>query len=140
MKVTLVYNPGAGTDEQLSADELLGMIRRAGHTAILKSAKNDDWSSVLERPGDIVAVAGGDGTVGKVANCLLGKDIPIAVLPLGTANNIELAHLEDPEEKLTSVLQMLKDRLQNPPVKKLKVTLDGRDVSGEYVLLEVMNL
>ena len=202
MKVTLVYNPGAGTDEQLSADELLGMIRRAGHTAILKSAKNDDWSSVLERPGDIVAVAGGDGTVGKVAKCLLGKDIPIAVLPLGTANNIattlglidrplkqlifgwaaarrikfdvgvasgpwgskffieglgiglftetmyrldatnnvELAHLEDPEEKLTSVLQMLKDRLQNPPVKKLKVTLDGRDVSGEYILLEVMNL
>jgi len=41
-----------------------------------------------EEPGDIVAVAGGDGPVGKVARRLIGSPTPIAILPLGTANNI----------------------------------------------------
>ena len=35
-----------------------------------------------------MVVAGGDGTVGKVARSLVGSRIPIAVLPMGTANNI----------------------------------------------------
>ena len=35
---------------------------------------------------DLVAVAGGDGTVGEVAEALLGTDVPIAILPTGTAN------------------------------------------------------
>lgn len=36
----------------------------------------------------MIAVAGGDGTVGKVARRLIGNPTPIAILPLGTANNI----------------------------------------------------
>ncbi len=32
--------------------------------------------------------AGGDGTIGRAARCLIGHAVPIAVLPLGTANNI----------------------------------------------------
>jgi diacylglycerol kinase (ATP) len=40
----------------------------------------------------VVLVAGGDGTVAKVARCLVDRDaahrIPIAILPVGTANNI----------------------------------------------------
>ncbi|MGA7991310.1 MAG: diacylglycerol kinase family protein, partial [Thermoanaerobaculia bacterium] len=35
---------------------------------------------------DLVAVAGGDGTLGEVAEALLGGTIPIAILPAGTAN------------------------------------------------------
>ena len=38
--------------------------------------------------GDAVIVAGGDGTVGKVAKRLAGTDVPLVVLPTGTANNI----------------------------------------------------
>lgn len=44
---------------------------------------------VLARLGedlDLVAVAGGDGTVGEVAEALLGTPVPIAILPTGTAN------------------------------------------------------
>ena len=53
-----------------------------------QSCKEKKWKKVLKKPCDIVAVAGGDGTVGKVARELIEKRIPIAVLPLGTANNI----------------------------------------------------
>ena len=43
---------------------------------------------MLKKSCDIVAVAGGDGTIGKVARELLDSRTPIAVLPVGTANNI----------------------------------------------------
>ncbi len=37
---------------------------------------------------DLVVVAGGDGTVAKVVSSLVDRSVPVAILPLGTANNI----------------------------------------------------
>jgi len=59
---------------------------------------------------------------------------------LDARDNIDLAHASDSEEKLTSVLEILKDRLPSCPAKPLQLTLDGQDLSGEYVLLEAMNI
>jgi diacylglycerol kinase (ATP) len=59
---------------------------------------------------------------------------------LDARGNIDLAHLTEPEEKVTSVLEMLRVRLQTCPEIKLHLTVDGRDLSGEYILLEVMNI
>ena len=88
MRVTVIHNPDSGKDEQPSSDKLLGLIRRAGHTAVYRSSKDDNWEDALKEPGDIVAVAGGDGMVGKIAKWIAGRHIPIAILPIGTANNI----------------------------------------------------
>src|SRR5215813_12881952 len=73
MKVTLIHNPDAGDDQQLSADALLELICRAGHTARYQSSKDESWQSALEQPCDLVAVAGGDGIVGAVAKTLIGR-------------------------------------------------------------------
>src|SRR5882724_677116 len=202
MKVVLIHNPDAGDDQQPSSDELLRLIRDAGHTARYQSSKDENWHSALEQACDIVAVAGGDGIIGTVAKHLIGRHLPIAVLPMGTANNIaktlgltdrpleqliagwataprvkfdvgmasgpwnlkyfieglgiglftetmyrldatnnvDLAHLDDTGEKVKSVLEILKERLPTFTPNRLKITLDGRDMSGEYVLLEVMNI
>jgi diacylglycerol kinase (ATP) len=202
MKITLIHNPEAGDDEQPSGGELRGLIRAAGHTVTYQSLRAENWHTALEEPCDIVAVAGGDGMVGKVAKHLVDRHVPIAVLPMGTANNIaktlglkdrpleqliagwsaaarvnfdvgvasgpwsskyfieglaiglftetmyrldatdnaDLAHLEDTRKKIDSVLQILKERLSSFTPNNMKLPLDGRDISGEYILLEVMNI
>ena len=60
--------------------ELLALpTERPRHATELVAAR-------LGKALDLVAVAGGDGTVGEVAEALLGTDVPIAILPTGTAN------------------------------------------------------
>src|SRR5262245_31057092 len=88
MRVTLIHNPGAGDDKQPSKGQLEALIREAGHDVRYQSVREQGWSKVLKKAADLIAVAGGDGTVGKVARRLIGRGIPIAVLPVGTANNI----------------------------------------------------
>ncbi len=88
MNVTLIYNPDVGSDNQPTGDELLKLIRSAGHSAEGQSSKEIGWEKALENPVDLVAVSGGDGSVGKVAKRMIGKHTPLAVLPMGTANNV----------------------------------------------------
>jgi diacylglycerol kinase family enzyme len=199
MKVTLIHNPGAGDGSQPTAGQLLALIEEAGHRVRYQSAKEKGWSKVLKKNADIVAVAGGDGTVGRVARRLVGRRLPLAVLPMGTANNISrtlgiagatvtqliptwatarrmkfdagcargpwgsryfiegvgiglfprtlpairksktMANLIDAEAKVAYALQLLKEHVDKCPAMKLTATLDGKDLSGKYILFEAMN-
>ncbi|MFQ4138327.1 diacylglycerol/lipid kinase family protein [Nodosilinea sp. PGN35] len=102
MRVTLIHNSKAGDGEQPSGDVLTALIRQAGYDVVYRSAKDEDWQATLNDPGAFVVAAGGDGTVGKVAKQLVGRGIPLAILPLGTANNIAKTFglLETPLEQL----------------------------------------
>jgi diacylglycerol kinase family enzyme len=202
MKVTLIHNPDAGMGGRVTAGELMRAIGNAGYTARYQSAKEPDWHKALDAATDIIAVAGGDGIVGRVAKRCVGRGTPIAVLPLGTANNIarclgltdlpldrlveqwhtaphetidvacatgpwgslafiegmgvglfteimsqldargnvDLAHRLRPEEIIASVQDVLIDHLSRYPSFKMKVFLDGRDLSGEFILLEALNI
>jgi diacylglycerol kinase (ATP) len=88
MRVTLIHNPKAGGDAGPSKDDLLEWLERAGVEAVYCNSKKDDLDDALEDPGALVVAAGGDGTIARVARRLGGRGIPLAVLPLGTANNI----------------------------------------------------
>ena len=202
MKITLIHNPESGDDEQVSGDDIVRLIRAAGHKVKYQSSKEKKWKRALKKPCDIVVVAGGDGIVGKVARRLIGSRTPIAVLPMGTANNVANtlgltgktlkqliegwnaarcvnfdagvakgpwgsrsfiegfgvglfaetmfqiengehpgpSHSDDPEEEINAVLKVLKKQLSNYPSKDLTVRLDGQDLSGDYFLLEALNV
>lgn len=202
MRITLIHNPEAGSDDQPSGDDLVRLIREAGHTVVYQSSGHADWQQSLDEPTDLITVAGGDGVVGLVTKRLVGKQVPVTILPMGTANNIaatlnltgrpldqliacwtsarrvkfdvgvangpwgssffiegvglgtftdtmslldarsnvDLAHHDDTDKKIQTVVHILKIRLEACPAIQLKIALDGRDLTGDYVLLETMNI
>lgn len=88
--VYIVVNPEAGHPEPV-----LSTLHDVLH------ANDLDWDICLAKPSDhlptlvhraldagadVVAAYGGDGTVAGVAEGLIGTDVPLAVLPGGTAN------------------------------------------------------
>jgi diacylglycerol kinase (ATP) len=96
MRITLVLNPDAGGGA--STDQLRAAIASAGHQVEVHRAKKDGMAEALDAPGELVVVAGGDGTVGRAMKALAGSSVAMAILPTGTANNIatSLGILGDP--------------------------------------------
>jgi diacylglycerol kinase family enzyme len=101
VRITLVHNPKAGK-QAMSAAQLKKLLGDAGHDVRYQSAKEDGWKKALKKDADLVVVAGGDGTVGRVVRRMAGRGVPVALLPSGTANNIArtLGQLERPFEEL----------------------------------------
>jgi len=102
VRVTLIHNPGAGKSGAKEGKKLCRFLERHGHDVRYRSTKEDGWKGALKKPADLVAVAGGDGTVGKVARRLVGRGVPVGVLPSGTANNIAhtLGLIDKPFEEI----------------------------------------
>ena len=89
MRLVVIYNPKAGA-RGWSKGAIQERLEAAGHEPALVSTKSE-WREALSEPVDAVVAAGGDGTVHKVAKALAGTRRPLALLPLGTANNIARA-------------------------------------------------
>jgi diacylglycerol kinase (ATP) len=87
MRALLVHNPTAGTGSH-SADALTALLREAGYSVSSWSTKNRDYKKALGDRADLLLIAGGDGAITRVIRCLPAYDTPVAILPLGTANNI----------------------------------------------------
>ena len=196
MRITLIHNPGAGRQANDDAERLQRFLAEHGYDVRYQSAKDEDWKRALKKPAEMVVVAGGDGTVAKVTRRMVGRGIPVGVLPSGTANNIArtLGLLERPFEELVrgwqngrrvkldvgvakgpwgeryfvegigaGVFASLLANPANPSVKKRKnavesaldrlrdhaaecepveiyARLDGKDISGRYLMIEAVNL
>lgn len=99
MQVLLIHNPAAG-DEELPTAELVTLLAQAGHRAAYQSAHLDDLEAALGGPHELIAIAGGDGAVSRGLKRCAGQAAPVAILPLGTANNIArgLGHMGAPGE------------------------------------------
>src|SRR5437899_2591860 len=102
VRITLIHNPTAGRQRRGEASKLVELLESAGHDVRYRSVKQPGWKRALKKKADLVVVSGGDGTVGKVARRMVGRGIPIAILPSGTANNIArtLGQVERPFEEL----------------------------------------
>jgi diacylglycerol kinase family enzyme len=100
MRVQLLHNASAGSEDH-AAEDLAASIGRAGHEVLGIAANLPALEEALRhsRP-DLIALAGGDGTVGRAVCATAGFRIPYAILPLGTANNTActLGISAEPEE------------------------------------------
>jgi len=86
VKVSLFYNKDAGGGVSLC--DLRDLLERHGHQLVNQVAKDSDAERLFDEPSEVVAVAGGDGTVAAAARLLAGSGVPLAIFPTGTANNI----------------------------------------------------
>ena len=201
MRVTLIHNPGAGKQGKKNGEQLVELLEDAGHEVRYQSSKDDGWKKALKKPAELVAVAGGDGTVARVARRMAGRGIPVAALPSGTANNIsrslglverpfeelvrgwpdarrvkldvglakgpwgeryfvegigtgvfarllasgsgkriKKSKTKKPKEKVDSALRRLRTRAQRMKPLEIEASLDGKDISGDYLLFEAVTI
>jgi len=92
--MVIIANPRAGHGKGAgNVERLRGVVRRRGL---------DGRVVITERPGHATEVAralveageqriaamGGDGTIGEVANALAGTDVELAIISMGTGNDI----------------------------------------------------
>ena len=89
MQATLIINPNSGGADQEKPEELIEALREAGYEPVLKATSSEeDLDTALDGITGLVVSAGGDGTFRAVATRLLGKNVFLTHLPLGTANNV----------------------------------------------------
>ena len=86
MNTLLLHNPAAGASHP-TRDDLITAVRKAGLSTTYQSIKDEDFKTALGENWELVLVAGGDGTVAKVARCLINLGIahriPIAAFASG---------------------------------------------------------
>jgi diacylglycerol kinase family enzyme len=193
---SVLHNPRAGEGE-FTKKKLLALLRSSGFDCSYSSTKGKGWEKMEAADTDFIILAGGDGTIRKVAPELLDKKLPIGLIPLGTANNIaktlgitgdatdiieawknknvrkydvgriyglkkasfflegmgygvfprlmkemkkeEIQLTDSPEKNLKIALETLHDIILTSKARYCKISVDGADYSGEFLLAEVMN-
>lgn len=86
--VTLVVNPRSGGGR---AGEVAEQVREAlPAVTVIELGPDDDVTEALRRAADsaeVLAIAGGDGSVAAAAGVAVERDLPLAVFPGGTLNH-----------------------------------------------------
>jgi diacylglycerol kinase family enzyme len=130
MRVTVLVNRGSGTvkKKKLTAGSLREMFQKAGVEAdvqLLRGRQIQDAArEAAKGRADAVVAGGGDGTVRSVAAVLIGGELPLGVLPLGTLNHFA-TDLKIPND-LEGAIQVI---AQGTPR-----ALDVGEVNGEIFL------
>lgn len=94
-RIGLVANPSAGKGRAAAAaPQLTGMLRARGHEILDLSADSAGAALAKARAAvaagsiDALAVLGGDGMAHLGVNACAGTEIPLAIVPAGTGNDI----------------------------------------------------
>src|SRR5277367_2261438 len=90
----LIYNPASGRRRHRRFEEIeratrvlkdAGIATELAPTTAPRAAQTLARKAVDQRRGMVIA-CGGDGTINEVINGLAGSQVPMALLPAGTAN------------------------------------------------------
>jgi len=110
MKLLFIINPGSGSHD-INLKEVISTHFKRGDVNIELFELPDDCSldkikaKIEQSQPDRVVAVGGDGTLKLVAECLLNKEIPIGIIPAGSANGMA-KELGIPQE-ITEALDLL---------------------------------
>lgn len=112
-KVRFIYNPYSGENAILKElDKIITMHQEKGYTIvpyrIQRGVDVINALDVVDSTYEYILIAGGDGTIDTVVNAMKkrGIDIPIGIIPVGTANDFA-KHLGMPQDAGACVEQIL---------------------------------
>lgn len=107
LKLFFIINPGSGNNntdfKPLIEDYMKSSLHEYNFYKLENNIAIDELKKIiLDYKPDRVVSVGGDGTVNLIAKCLLKSEIPIGILPAGSANGMakELAIPADMKEAL----------------------------------------
>lgn len=95
-RVLIIHNPSAGSSWLGLFASVQQRLKSLGVACEVREIKNFAEARELSRSAclsgnyDDIVVAGGDGTIAEVANGMIGSEVPLGIIPTGTAN--VLAH------------------------------------------------
>lgn len=129
-RITVVINARAGASDRTAlAGQLEAMLQSAGIRGQVILARSGDAvrsaaQAAANGQADVVVAGGGDGTINTVAAALVGSEIALGVLPLGTLNHFakDLGISLDPDTALRDVMA------------GHTVRVDVGEVNGRYFL------
>ncbi len=101
MKILLMYNPKAGK-QNFSLDSTVSRLEESGAEVTSQNTKKKGYHKILKDTFDFVIIAGGDGTVGKVVKRIVENPVPLAILPMGSANNF--ASSMETDEMISNII------------------------------------
>jgi len=90
-RLLIIYNPAAGWRRRRHFGLVIELLERLGCIVeVAPTARRGDAEALARGADtlrhDLVVAAGGDGTINEVINGLAESSLPLAILPLGTAN------------------------------------------------------
>ncbi len=130
-------NPTSG---KTSAEEVIPLIQELSKEAGLEheihfTTGEDDDKLLQEKiracAPDRVTACGGDGTVQLVGRNLIGMDLPMAILPLGSANGLATA-LAIPKNREEALRAIMNSRITMP--------LDVMRINDEHICMHLSDL
>lgn len=87
-----IYNARAGNSSQTIKAALLDLIRANPDNIILETEKGNDEIQLTEKAIHLgaknIIVVGGDGTLNKVASLVVGTEINLGLIPVGSGNGL----------------------------------------------------
>jgi YegS/Rv2252/BmrU family lipid kinase len=154
----IIFNPAAGRGGswRLNAlEEARSILRGANIEAELQATTGPRAATELARRAvvqqrQLVIASGGDGTINEVVNGLAGSQVPLAVLPSGTANvlgkelrlpwNIPAAARLIPQSTLRRIALGLAIPAEGPQAQRWFICIGGAGPDGMMVYATSLKL
>jgi diacylglycerol kinase family enzyme len=139
-KTVLIYNPRAGKFGRSGSallERAVTTLKNGGHNVTVAPTTGPGTAGGIARQhiglgADLVVAAGGDGTINEVAEGLVHTQVPLAILPAGTANVLAT------ELKLGGNLERVAGRLAELRPRRISVgqiVCDQGAVSRYFLLM-----
>lgn len=90
-RILIIFNPVSGRRRKGLLDGVVAQLREAGCTVEVSCTEQRGDAERMAAEAspdryDVIAVAGGDGTINEVLNGMAKTSLPLGLIPMGTAN------------------------------------------------------